>query len=230
MTDAPRPPITTVLLDVNETLTDLAPLERWMRAHGLPEGAASAWLAGVLRDGLAATLAGVPARFGPLGRSVLRQQLADASGGGLDDGEAERVLEELPAQVAALPAHDDVEPGIRALLGSGRRVATLTNGAPAIARALLERLQLDADVETLSVDGTRTWKPHPEAYLGACDRLGTTPERTALVACHPWDVLGAQRAGLHALWLPRGRTWPEGYPQPARTIASLHEVDEALET
>lgn len=220
--------VTTVLLDVNETLTDLGPLEAWMREQGLGPGSASAWLASVLRDGLAASLAGVPARFGPLGRTALRDLLAAVAGGEGDEERAAALAEQLPAVVAGLPAHEDVEPGIRRMLGAGLRVATLTNGGVGVARALLERLGLEGDVETISVDGTRTWKPHSEAYLGACDRLGTTPERTALIACHPWDVLGAQRAGLVAVWVPRGRSWPESYPAAQRTAARLTEVLEAL--
>ncbi|WAB83508.1 HAD hydrolase-like protein [Microcella daejeonensis] len=211
-------PVTTVLLDVNETLTDLRPLDDWMRESGLPSGSASAWLAAVLRDGFAASLVGLPAAFGPLGASAL-QDLAREH---LDAPAVESLLDQLPAVVAGLPAHDDVEPGIRSMIAAGLGVSTLTNGSPAIASALLERLGLAASgVGVLSVDGTRTWKPHAEAYLGACDRLGVLPEQTALVACHPWDILGAQRAGLQGVWLPRGRSWPAGYPEPHRTIETL---------
>lgn len=222
-------PIRTVLLDVNETLTDLAPLEAWMLAQGLPDGSASAWLAAVLRDGLAATLTGAPASFLALGRSALRQLLADHQGGELDAERASALAEELPTVVGGLPAHADVEPGIRRLIEDGVTVATLTNGGVGVARSLLARLGLDGHgIETVSVDGTRTWKPHTEAYLGACDRLGVMPETTALVACHPWDIIGAQRAGLLGVWLPRGRLWPEGYPEPHRTVASLEGVADAL--
>lgn len=214
-------PITTVLLDVNETLTDLRPLDEWMHAHGLPAGSASAWLAAVLRDGFAATLAGLPASFGPLGASAL----SDLAAGHLDADAGESLQRELPGVVAGLPAHDDVEPGIRSMIEAGLGVATLTNGSPAIAAGLLERLGLAGEsIGVISVDGTRTWKPHAEAYLGACDRLGVMPEQTALVACHPWDIIGAQRAGLQGVWLPRGRSWPAGYPAPDRTIAQLSEV------
>lgn len=212
----------TVLLDVNETLTDLRPLETWMLEHGLPAGSAAAWLSAVLRDGFAASLSGVPARFGALGGTALRD-LAGSSG--LDDAAADALVEQLPTTIAALPAHDDVAPGIRRLIETGHGVATLTNGATRVAQSLLESLGLAGQgIATLSVDNTRTWKPHSEAYLGACDRLGAVPEQTALVACHPWDILGAQRAGLVGIWLPRGRRWPDGYPEPQRTIASLTEL------
>jgi 2-haloacid dehalogenase len=224
-------PITTVLLDVNETLTDLAPLEAWMLEQGLPAGSASAWLAAVLRDGLAATLTGAPASFGALGRSALRQLLADRRGGEADAERAAAAVEQLTSVVAAGRQRGDVAPGIRRLLDSGRGVATLTNGGIGVAQGLLARLGLDRDgIGTLSVDGTRTWKPHTEAYLGACDRLGSMPEQTALVACHPWDIIGAQKAGLLGVWVPRGRSWPEGYAEPHRTVESLEQVAEALDT
>lgn len=222
--------ITTVLLDVNETLTDLAPLEAWMLDQGLPDGSASAWLAAVLRDGLAATLTGAPASFGALGRSALRQLLADRRGGEVDAEGIAALAEQLPAVVAGLPAHDDVAPGIRRLIDSGRGIATLTNGGLGVAQALLTRLGLDHEgIGTLSVDGTRTWKPHTEAYLGACDRLGVMPEQAALVACHPWDIIGAQKAGLLGVWVPRGRSWPEGYAEPNITINSLEHLAETFD-
>lgn len=223
-------PITTVLLDVNETLTDLGPLERWMRERSLPAGSASAWLAAVLRDGFAASLVGLPIGFGPLGETALRDLAAGVDDSApLDAAAVDAMLEELPSAVGALPAHDDVAPGIRRMIAEGLGVSTLTNGSTRVAQGLLERLGLSREgVATLSVDGTRTWKPHPEAYLGACDRLGSMPEQTALVACHPWDVLGAQRAGLVGVWLPRGRTWPTGYPEPDRTIAALTDLVDAL--
>ena len=223
-------PITTVLLDVNETLTDLGPLEGWMREHGLPAGSASAWLAAVLRDGFAATLAELPIGFGALGATALRDLAASVHDPApLDDAAVEAMLEQLPAAVGALPAHDDVEPGIRRMIDAGLGVSTLTNGASRVAQGLLERLGLAGEgIATLSVDGTRTWKPHAESYLGACDRLGSMPEQTALVACHPWDILGAQRAGLVGVWIPRGRQWPTGYPEPDRTIAALTELVDVL--
>lgn len=214
-------PITTVLLDVTETLLDLRPLDEWMHAHGLPAGSASAWLAAVLRDGFAASLAGLPAAFGPLGASALSDLAAEHV-----DAEAGQSLQrELPGVLAGLPAHDDVEPGIRSLIDARLGVATLTNGSPAIATGLLERVGLAGEgIGVISVDGTRTWKPHAGAYLGACDRLGVMPEQAALVASHPWDVMGAQRAGLQGVWLPRGRSWPADYPAPDRTISHLSEA------
>lgn len=223
-------PITTVLLDVNETLTDLGPLEGWMRERGLPSGSASAWLAAVLRDGFAASLTGLPIGFGALGGTALRDLVANLDDERrLDDAAIESMLEQLPAAVGALPAHDDVEPGIRRMIDAGWGVSTLTNGAPRVAQGLLDRLGLTHEgIATLSVDGTRTWKPHPESYLGACDRLGSMPEQTALVACHPWDILGAQRAGLLGVWIPRGRHWPAGYPAPDRTISALTEIVDAV--
>lgn len=222
--------VTTVLLDVNETLTDLSSLDDWMHDQGLPAGSAGPWLAAVLRDGFAATLMGLPARFGALGASAFRQLLADRSVSGVDDDRTRALAEELPAVVGRLPAHDDVEPGIRGLLARGLRVATLTNGGLGTAQSLLTRLGFSADdVITLSVDGTRTWKPHTESYLGACDRLGAMPEQTALVACHPWDILGAQKAGLLGIWIPRGRSWPESFPLPHRTVETLEAVVDALE-
>lgn len=76
------------------------------------------------------------------------------------------------------------------------RIATLTNGAVDVSEALLERAGLSGLVErALSVNEVRRWKPADEPYLYAARELGVEPERSVLVAVHPWDVDGAKRAG-----------------------------------
>lgn len=141
-----------------------------MREHGLPAGSASAWLASVLRDGFAASLVGLPIGFGPLGAAALRDIAASVHDpASLDATAVDAMLEQLPTAVGALPAHDDVEPGIRRMIDAGLGVSTLTNGASRVAQGLLERLGLAGEgIGTLSVDGTRargsrtrsrTWAP-----------------------------------------------------------------------
>jgi putative hydrolase of the HAD superfamily len=43
------------------------------------------------------------------------------------------------------------------------------------------------------------------------------------------DVVGAQRAGIRAVWLDRGaREWPLDYARPAGTVTTLTDLDALL--
>lgn len=119
--------------------------------------------------------------------------------------------------------HPDVPEGIRLLRETGMRVVTLTNGAPAIAKGLLERAGLADLVErTLGVEEAGRWRPAPEPYRHACRTMGVEERDAVLIAVHPWDVHGAKRAGLQAGWIDRdGRPYPGVFAPPDVTAGDL---------
>jgi 2-haloacid dehalogenase len=211
------------LLDVNETLSDMAPLAERFADVGAPPGMLSAWFAATLRDGVSLAAAGAYGEFRDVARSALRWHLSGVVElrRPLDDA-AEHVL----AGIASLSLHPDVAPGLRRLREHGIRLATLTNGGTEVAEGLLERAGLLGLVErTLSVSEVNRWKPAPEPYRYACDALGVAERDAVLIAVHPWDVDGAQRAGLRGAWLDRdGRPWPEVFLEPAVMGRSLPEL------
>ncbi|MFF7975994.1 HAD family hydrolase [Streptomyces sp. NPDC007905] len=127
---------------------------------GLPGPLLPAWFAGVLRDGVALTLAGGHASFAAVARDGLRTLAARA--GLAADGEeaAEYVLGGPPE----LPLHPDVPDGVRALRAARYRLVTLTNGSAATTRAVLDRVGLTDCFEAhLDVEGVGRWKPAREA-------------------------------------------------------------------
>ncbi|MBA3906897.1 MAG: haloacid dehalogenase type II, partial [Pseudonocardiales bacterium] len=64
-----------VVFDVNETLSDLAPMAARFADVGAPGHLAKLWFADLLRDGFALTAAGGRERFGVLGEQTLRTVL-----------------------------------------------------------------------------------------------------------------------------------------------------------
>jgi 2-haloacid dehalogenase len=112
-----------------------------------------------------------------------------------------RAAKDVVAGFVELEVHFDVADGMHTLANAGIRIATLTNGAAAIAETLLERAGLADLVERfLSVDEVRRWKPAREPYLHAARELGVTPEQCALIAVHPGistarNAPGCRRAG-----------------------------------
>jgi len=48
----------------------------------------------------------------------------------------------------------------------------------------------------ISCESLGHYKPHPRAYLEACELMGLKPEEVCLVAVHPSDLMAAQQAGM----------------------------------
>lgn len=221
----PRRP-SVIVYDVNETLSDLTPLQDRFADLGAAGSLAAQWFAAVLRDGFALTVTETPAPFARVADSVLRTVL---QGVPLD-----RDLDDAVAHVMTgfmdLAVHADVPDGVRALRDAGLRQVTLSNGSAGVAEALLGRAGLrDAFEAVLSVEDAPAWKPAREAYEHAASRCGVDVADLLLVAVHPWDLHGAARAGLATAWIDRtGAPWPEVFTPPTVTVRSLPELAAAL--
>lgn len=226
MSTTPTRAVDLVVLDVNETLSDMAPLAQRLRDVGAPGELHSAWFAGTLRDGSALALAGRAAPFPQVALGVLRTVLAPHVPAGQLDAAAQHVLDGFPE----LPLHPDVAPGLRRLADAGVRLATLTNGSAALAARLLDHEGLADLVEArLSVDDAGRWKPHPQAYGWALEQLGVPAGRAAMVAVHPWDLEGARAAGMRTGFVDRaGTPWPDVFHQPDARGRDLPELAGAL--
>ncbi|MGD9572851.1 MAG: haloacid dehalogenase type II [Thermoleophilia bacterium] len=195
-----------VVLDVNETLSDMTPLAGRFAAAGLPPDAWHPWFTTVLRDGMGLTAAGAPRPFAEIGAGLLRAL-------GADDAGVATVLEGF----LALPPHPDVGPGITALVDAGHRVVTLSQGSAAVAEGLLGRAGVRERVEAcLSVDDAGAWKPAARAYAHAAAVLGLPPDDLLMVAVHAWDLDGAARAGLRTAWIDREGLGRGRYPTHLR--------------
>jgi 2-haloacid dehalogenase len=207
------PLMAVMVFDVNETLSDLAPLGTRFAEVGLPPTTARLWFTAVLRDGIAVSAAGGLVRFADVARALLVP---------LVQGDAEAV-EHVLAGFQALPVHPDVPDGVRALRAAGHRLVTLSNGAAAVADALLTRAGIrDQFEQLLSVEDAGRWKPARTAYLHAAQATATAPRDLTMVAVHPWDIDGAARAGLRTAFLDRdGAGYPGHLTPPHRTVATI---------
>ncbi len=93
-------------------------------------------------------------------------------------------------------------PALATLRDRGYRLAVISN-ADGRVEGLLEKAGLRGLVEFVldsQVEGVE--KPDPEIFLRACRRMGVEPARSLYVGdLYPVDVLGARKAGLHAVLL-----------------------------
>jgi FMN hydrolase / 5-amino-6-(5-phospho-D-ribitylamino)uracil phosphatase len=121
--------------------------------------------------------------------------------------------------------YTDIEQALPALAARHRLLA-LSNGT-----ADLVRIGIDHHFHgALLARDIGCGKPDPRIFAHACRLLDCPPAQIWHVGDDPeLDVLGAQRAGLHAVWLNRdGRDWPADLPPPDRIVRDLTELDTVL--
>ncbi|MDQ2724523.1 MAG: haloacid dehalogenase type II, partial [Actinomycetota bacterium] len=175
--------LSVVVFDVNETLSDLEPLSARFADLGVPETMARLWFTSVLRDGLALAATGSAQPFAQIGAETLRSLLMPLS----IDRDIDAAIDHVLGGFMALSVHPDVPAGVRALRAAGLRLVTLSNGAAAVAEALLGSAGLRPEFDQiLSVEDAGVWKPAPDAYRYAGRRCDTAMADMLLVAVHPW--------------------------------------------
>lgn len=211
-----------LVFDVNQTLSDLAPLADRFGEVGAPPELATAWFAGLLRDGFALAATGEIAPFAEIARAELEWVLRSVVGEEKLPDAVGHVLDGL----GSLGVHPDVADGVRALRALGIELVTLSNGAASVAEGLLERAGIRAEFsQLLSVEDAGVWKPAAAAYEHALTACGVSGAEAMLVAVHPWDTHGAARAGLRTAWLNRdGASYPDHFAAPELTVGSLADL------
>ncbi|SDS32463.1 2-haloacid dehalogenase [Brevibacterium sandarakinum] len=216
----------TIVFDVNETLSDMSPLAGLFEEVGAPGALAELWFTTLLRDGFALTAAGDNVGFSELGTDALHRLLTSVD----LDRDRSQAVEHIMAGMASLRVHPDVPEGVRGLCQAGYRLITLSNGSTAIAESLLERAGIgDSFLSLLSVEDAPAWKPAAAAYHYAVLTCSAEPSEMMLVAVHPWDIHGAARAGLQTAWLNRsGASYPNCFSPPDNTVTDLTDLSSVL--
>jgi 2-haloacid dehalogenase len=214
-----------LVLDVNETLLDLAGLDPYFeRVLGDP-GARRDWFAALLHTAMVTTITRRYEPFGSIGAACLR-----ALGRRRDRPIGQAEEQGLAAAMTHLDPHPDVHDALSRLRGAGFQIAALTNSTLPVAREQLDNAGLAHLFDhVLSADEVRRLKPAPEPYQHAARRLGVGIADVLLVAAHGWDVAGAQAAGARAAFVarPGQEPLPTG-PEPDLSITDLTELASAL--
>ena len=80
-----------------------------------------------------------------------------------------------------------------------------------------------------SADSVKRHKPAPQVYAYIEKALGVEPSQLCLIACHPWDTLGAVAAGWQAALIKRTGNDIFGVgPQPHIIGNDLNDVADQL--
>jgi 2-haloacid dehalogenase len=121
-----------------------------------------------------------------------------------------------------LALYPDVSAAMEKLKGLKR--AILTNGSPDMIEPLVAQSGLSFDA-VLSVDELRIYKPAPQVYQLAVDRLQTPKEKIGFVSSNCWDAMGAKSFGFGVYWINRSGTPLDrlGF-KPDKVVKSLDEI------
>jgi HAD superfamily hydrolase (TIGR01509 family) len=171
------------------------------------------------------------------GRATLRAVdwiAAGLAGGGLSLDErallaaAHAYARPLRAGLSAVPGAADA---LAALRARGCRVGLISNTIWPGELHLedLDQLGLRQHLELTIFSGDAgLWKPSPAIFARALDRLGVGPAEAVFVGDNPReDILGAQAAGMRAIWV-RSQEFPLGDVRPDAIIDDQTELVAAL--
>jgi len=84
-----------------------------------------------------------------------------------------------------------------------RKQAILSNGSADMLLPLVARSKLSFDA-VISVDELRIFKPAPQVYALAVEKLHLDHSRIGFVSSNCWDALGAKSYGFSVYWINRG--------------------------
>lgn len=218
-------PARAIVFDVNETLLDMSALDPLFADAFSDKSARRAWFAQTLQNAMAATIVGSYEPFGDMAKAAL-EMTARIRGVTIDDERKRRILQGL----TTLPAHGDAAPGLQRLREAGYRLAALTNSTQAVGEAQLEHAHLLPYFEiVLSAEAVRRFKPAPEVYTMAAQRLALPPHDLILVAAHGWDITGAIHAGLQGAFVARhGTALNPLEPAPTLVAPDLRTLADAI--
>ncbi len=133
------------------------------------------------------------------------RQAAAALGLSLPDGLLDAAVDELFCACLAdcLPIDGAVDM-LSALQQQGLVLAVISNARHGLfVRWALERLDMARFFQAIVVSAdVRLRKPRPEIFWDTLRELGIAPSQAAFVGdYHPYDMVGAQAAGMYSIWL-----------------------------
>ncbi|MCU0495563.1 MAG: HAD family hydrolase, partial [Chloroflexaceae bacterium] len=135
----------------------------------------------------------------------------------------------LRAQVTAMPGAAET---LAELRSRGYRLGLISNTSwpGEFHRADLAAFGLIEQLEHLTFSGEQAvWKPNPAIFQRTDEALGATPGESVFIGDSPTeDVLGAQAAGLRAIWM-HTHEFPLADVQPDGQIAHLAELPELVD-
>jgi len=139
-----------------------------------------------------------------------------------DDGVRARLMN-LYLSISAYP---EVPKMLALLQARGVKLAILSNGTPTMLAAAVGNAGIAGYFDAvLSVEEVGVFKPHPDVYGLAAQRLAIAKENICFLSSNSWDAWSAKAFGMNVLWCNRFDQAPERIPSaPDGEIHDLSEL------
>jgi FMN hydrolase / 5-amino-6-(5-phospho-D-ribitylamino)uracil phosphatase len=213
--------------DLDDTLWEVEPvilsaekaMLSWLNRHH-PEV-----MRGQTGESLRAMRAGLAERFPERGHDMTflrRQALTEMfAAAGRPVAHADEAFEVFYAERNRVKLYDEVAASLTRL-SRRYRLFALSNGNADLQRCGIAHW-FAGHITAISAGAA---KPDARFFARLLDEAGVSADQVLHIGDDPLlDVVGAQRAGLNAVWLNRGaKTWPADLPPPSRTISTLKEI------
>jgi len=103
-----------------------------------------------------------------------------------------------------LDAYPEVPQMLAALQGAGLKTAILSNGTPQMLAAAVNAGGIGDHLDdVISIEDVGVYKPAPEVYQLAVDRLGVAKDHICFLSSNGWDATGAAAFGFQVAWVNR---------------------------
>ncbi|MCW6529023.1 MULTISPECIES: HAD-IA family hydrolase [Sphingomonas] len=122
----------------------------------------------------------------------------------LETGVAAKAAENLVTSWDSLQPWPEAPGLLRGLRDRAIPIAVVTNCSIALGRRAAQRVRVPFEI-VVTAEEAGFYKPRPEPYRMALNRLGTDPARTLFVAGSPADIPGAAGVGMPVFWHNRAR-------------------------
>ena len=136
----------------------------------------------------------------------------------------------LMAQYNDLERFADVEPGLQRLKDAGYTMVVFSNGSPAMLTGIMNAANLHPYFRGfVSVDEVKVYKPSPVVYRHVANSLGRLINEVRLISSNPFDIIGAEAAGMQVAWVNRSDgLFDTLAPKPQMVVKSLVELANLL--
>lgn len=139
---------------------------------------------------------------------------------GIDDS---ALREDLMNAYLALDPYPEVKEVLGALGDAGYRTGILSNGSPAMLEAAVRSAGIAHLLEfTVSIEDAGIYKPAPQVYRLAAERLKLRADRISFQSSNAWDAVGATAYGFQVVWVNRfGQRRERLTDQPQAEVGDL---------
>jgi 2-haloacid dehalogenase len=138
---------------------------------------------------------------------------------GVEPGRAADLLRGMGERLVPWPE----APQVLERLSEHVRIAVVTNCSEELGQRAAARVGVEFDA-VVTAEAAGAYKPGPEPYLLALDRLGVEPSRALFVAGSPADITGARDAGMRVCWHNRRRLPLGEHRAPDAELESLEPL------